>query len=205
MLCGDRLLSATLLKEPAQVRLPISSVERMACVALGEGAERRAVRYEIMKRVLDQKPASRSPDVPSRQSHPAVPSFIPGAMYVFTGLLIVLALVAGGGLLLSDLAPHVFVGMPRAPISAAPLLLIGAASLGFQVLTRPRLLELFKALLVSLAFILWGIDQMLPPGRLTTTVGDIVIVLYVIDLGWIMGSALRHQTIWKERRKPPSR
>jgi hypothetical protein len=96
-----------------------------------------------------------------------------------------------------------FVGLPHAPISAAPLLLIGAASLGFQVLTRPRPLELFKALLVSLAFILWGIDQMLPPGWLTTMVGDVVIVLYVIDLGWMMGSTLRQHPTW--RRKPPSR
>jgi hypothetical protein len=205
MSCGDGLLLATLLKEPAQVRLPTNSVERMACVALCKVTERRAVRYEIMKRVLDQEAVSHSPDVPLRQSHPAITSFIQGTVYVFTGLLIVLALGAGGGLLLNDLASHVVVGLPHAPVSAAPLLLIGAASLGFQALTHPRPLELFKALLVSLAFILWGIDQMLPPGWLTTTVGDVVIVLYVIDLGWIMGSALRRHPAWKERRKPPSR
>ncbi|GHO95400.1 hypothetical protein KSF_054480 [Reticulibacter mediterranei] len=124
---------------------------------------------------------------------------------MFTWLLIVLALFTGGGLLLGDLAPQVFVSLPHAPVSAAPLLLIGAASLGFQVLTRPKPLELFKALLVSLAFILWGVDQMLPPGWLTTTVGDVVIVLYVIDLGWMMGSALRQRPRWKKRAKPPSR
>lgn len=116
----------------------------------------------------------------------------------------VLALLAGGGLLLRDLALHLFVDLPHAPLSAAPLLLIGAASWGFQVLTRPKPLELFKALLVSLAFILGGIDQMLPPGWLTTTVGDVVITLYVIDLGWIMGSALRTQKRGKERQKPLS-
>ncbi len=76
----------------------------------------------------------------------------------------VLALLAGGGLLLSDLALHLFVDLPHAPLWAAPLLLMGAASLGFEGLTRPKPLELFKALLVSLAFILWGRDQMLPPG-----------------------------------------
>jgi hypothetical protein len=76
-------------------------------------------------------------------------------------------------------------------VSAAPLLLIGAASLGFQVLTRPKLLDLFKALLVSMAFILWGIDQLLPASWFTTTVGDVVITLYVIDLGWVMIDRLR--------------
>src|SRR6266567_8141663 len=133
-----------------------------------------------MKHVLDQETVSHPPVEPAHQRHPVVITFLQGAVYVFTGLLIVLALFAGGWLLLGDLAPQMFVGLPHAPISAAPLVLIGAASLGFQVLTRPRPLELFKALLVSLAFILWGIDQMLPPGWLTTTVGDVVIVLYVI-------------------------
>ena len=97
-----------------------------------------------------------------------------------------LALTAGTVLLLSDVAQGFLPALPHAPISAAPLLLIGAASLAFQVLTRPKLLDLLKALIVSLAFILWGIDQMLPPGWLATTLGDVVISLYVLDLGWLM-------------------
>ncbi|HLG78233.1 MAG TPA: hypothetical protein VKX46_17590, partial [Ktedonobacteraceae bacterium] len=140
---------------------------------------------------------------PARGWRSVVPSFLRAAVYVFTSLLVVLALFAGGLLLLGDLFPQLVVGLPHAPVSAAPLLLIGAASLGFQVLTRPRPFEVFKALLVSLAFILWGIDQMLPPGWLTTTIGDVVIVLYVIDLGWLMGSALRHYPHHKS--KPPPR
>jgi hypothetical protein len=156
-----------------------------------------------MKRVLDSETVSPSPAEPAHQQHPVAISLLQGGVYVFTGLLIVLALFSGGWLLLGDLAPQMFVGIPHAPVSAAPLLLIGIASLGFQILTRPRPLEAFKALLVSLAFILWGIDQMLAPGWLTTMIGDVVIVLYVIDLGWMMGSALRQHPAW--RRKPPSR
>jgi hypothetical protein len=156
---------------------------------------------KFMKRLLNQESASHPPIFPRRHSQLAVATYIKGAVYVFTGLLIVLALTAAGALLLNDLAAKVYIGLPHAPLSAAPLLLIGAASLGFQVLTRPKPLELFKAGLVSLAFILWGLDQMLPPGWLTTTVGDVVIVLYVVDLGWIMGSALRTQRAG-ERKHP---
>lgn len=113
---------------------------------------------------------------------------------VIVGLLIIVALLAGAGLLLSDLLPSfVVVVIPHVPISAAPLLLIGVASLGFQALTRPRLLDVCRALLLSLAFVLWGIDQMLPRGWQATTLGDVVIVLYVIDLAWMMGAALLHQ------------
>ena len=101
------------------------------------------------------------------------------------------ALVAGVLLLLSDLFP---LPWPHAPISAAPLLLIGAAYLAFQILTGPTLLDLCKALIVSSAFILWGIDQMLPAGWFATTLGDVVIVLYVVDLGWMMLDRLKQRS-----------
>jgi hypothetical protein len=140
-----------------------------------------------MKNMLDQEPGAHSPTVISR---PSIASFLQRVVFLFTWLLIVLALVAGAILLLDDLALHRLVRLPHAPVSAAPLLLVGAAFLGFQVLTRPKPLDLFKALLVSSAFILWGIDQMLPPGWWASTLGDLVITLYVIDLGWMMGSAL---------------
>ena len=108
------------------------------------------------------------------------------AIVLISWLLLVLAFCASLGLLLDDLAPRLLARLAHAPISAAPLLLIGSASLCFQIITRPKPLDLCKALLVSLAFLLWGIDQMLPAGWITTLIGDCVIVLYVVDLGWMI-------------------
>lgn len=99
-----------------------------------------------------------------------------------------LALAAGVVLLLCDLFLTAF---PHAPISAAPLLFIGVAYLGFQMIIRPTPLDLFKALIVSSAFLLWGVDQLLPASWLATTLGDVVITLYVVDLGWIMLDRLK--------------
>ena len=65
--------------------------------------------------------------------------------------------------------------------------------LGFQVLLRPKPLDLFKALIVSSAFILRGVDQLLPVGWVATTLGDIVITLYVVDLGWMMIDRLKQR------------
>ncbi len=147
--------------------------------------------------MLDQEPVVHSTTVTSR---PFIASFLQRVVYVFTWLLIVLALVAGAMLLLYDLALLRQFGLPHAPVSAAPLLLVGVAFLGFQVLTRPKPLDLFKALLVSSAFILWGIDQMLTPGWWASTLGDVVITLYVIDLGWMMGSALSSHLVVRRTR-----
>ena len=120
-------------------------------------------------------------------------SFINPLLYPLTRIIVILAFVAGTVLLLCDLFLTAF---PHAPLSAAPLLFIGVAYLGFQMIIRPSPLDLFKALIVSSAFILWGVDQLLPAGWFATTLGDIVITLYVVDLGWMMLDRLKqsHQS-----------
>ena len=115
-------------------------------------------------------------------------SLVHTLFHLFTWVVVVLALAAGVTLLTRDVF---LIGLPHAPVSAAPLLFTGAAYLGFQVLLRPKPLALFKALIVSSAFILWGVDQLLPVGWVATTLGDIVITLYVLDLGWMMIDRLK--------------
>ena len=132
----------------------------------------------------------RPPSLSSREATAQPPSLVHKLLYLFTWVVVVLALVAGVALLTSDVF---FTILPHAPVSAAPLLFVGAAYLGFQVLIRPKPLDLFKALIVSSAFILWGIDQLFPIGRITTTLGDVVITLYVIDLGWVMIDRLKQR------------
>jgi hypothetical protein len=106
-------------------------------------------------------------------------------------MVIVLAFIGGAVLLANDVPWPVLKPLAHAPVSALPLLLIGIAALSFQLVIRPNLLDLFKAFIVSAAFLLWGIDQLLPAGWLATTMGDVVIVLYVIDLGWMMIDRLK--------------
>ena len=87
--------------------------------------------------------------------------------------------------------PHAASLIARAPITAAPLLMAGASYVALQIILRPRPLELLKRLMVAAAFILWGIDQLMPPGPLTTAIGDLVISLYVFDLALIIVAQLR--------------
>lgn len=131
-------------------------------------------------------------------------------LYLFIGLVVVLALASATFLLIFDASLPFLQPLEHAPVSAAPLLLIGLASLCFQLMIRPKLLDLLKAFIVSAAFILWGIYQLLPPGRFATTLGDVVIVLFVIDLGWMMVGRLKHRgwprrTLHKEAISPSER
>lgn len=76
------------------------------------------------------------------------------------------------------------------PLSALPLLLAGISYLVLQVIVRPRPLELLKRVMLAAAFLLWGFVQLMPAGNLASELGNLVIALYVIDLGLIIWTDL---------------
>jgi uncharacterized membrane protein HdeD (DUF308 family) len=80
--------------------------------------------------------------------------------------------------------------LKNVPLSALPLLLAGISYLVLQVIVRPRPLELFKRVMLAAAFLLWGIVQLMPAGNLASELGNLVIALYVIDLGLIIWTDL---------------
>jgi len=130
---------------------------------------------------------SDKPQTPiSTQSIPPKPSVFSRLIYT----ILILSLLGCAVLLLFDFFPALLPLLTHGPVSALPLLLIGIAYLALQVILRPAPLELLKRGMLASAFILWGIDQLLPMGPVATTLGDIVIVLYIIDLALMMYDTL---------------
>jgi hypothetical protein len=101
-------------------------------------------------------------------------------------LLVVLALAAGMGLLISDAKIWNLTGLPASVISAAPLLLVGTSFLLLQPIIRPRFMELLKNGLLAATFLLWGIIQLMPKNAASMRLGNVVIALYVLDLAWVI-------------------
>jgi hypothetical protein len=81
--------------------------------------------------------------------------------------------------------------MKNVPLSALPLLLAGSSYLTLQAILRPRPLELLKRFMLGAAFLLWGVVQLMPASDLTTELANLVIALYVVDLGWIICTELQ--------------
>jgi hypothetical protein len=79
------------------------------------------------------------------------------------------------------------------PLSAIPLLLAGVSYIVLQAIVRPQPLELFKRLMLGSAFLLWGVVQLLPVGNFSNELGNVVIALYVIDLGLIVWTELEKE------------
>ena len=95
----------------------------------------------------------------------------------------VLALAFAGLLLLSNLP--LISNTFHSYLSAVPLALAG---IGYAILTLragPSRGTFFKRLLLAATFIIWAVDQLLPPGRVATLIGDLVIAAYVLDLFWL--------------------
>ncbi len=88
------------------------------------------------------------------------------------------------GILLASNLPLVPGGM-HSYLSAVPLALAGIGYAALQIRARPARGTLLKRLLLAATFITWAVDQLLPPGRLATVIGDVVIAAYVLDLYWL--------------------
>jgi len=111
-------------------------------------------------------------------------------------LVCVLAVLSGVVLLIADspLSAYVHLPVSRAVIEATPLLLVGIAFLGWLVVDRPGVVDLIKQGFIALAFILWGVDLLIPGGRWATFIGAVVIAIYVFDLAWLMEGNFRKMT-----------
>jgi hypothetical protein len=99
-------------------------------------------------------------------------------------VLVVVALISSIGLLARDTGTGRSVGLSATAISSLPLLAVGVSFLLIQPMLRPRWAELAKNALLAATFLLWGCVQLMERNSLAKTLGDLVIVLYVVDLAW---------------------
>jgi len=111
----------------------------------------------------------------------------------FAGALTIAAIVAAAILLIFDARPFPSSLFDHSPLSAMPLLLAGASYVVLQAMLRPRPMELIRRLMLGGAFLLWGIVQLMRAGALATDLGDVVITLYVIDLGLMVQAELQRR------------
>ncbi len=76
---------------------------------------------------------------------------------------------------------------------ALSLMLIGLSYICLQLsAARPRK-EMIKGVLLGLAFLLWGGEQFVPPGRFVTLMDSAVVTIFVVDLGAIIVEHLKRR------------
>jgi hypothetical protein len=93
-------------------------------------------------------------------------------------------------LLVQDTIPAL-TGSVRTWLAAIALLLAGAACMGLASAVRAHPKDAILRVSLGSAFVLWGIQQLMAQSTLSAILGDIVIVLFVVDLGAVIDTTLR--------------
>jgi hypothetical protein len=101
-------------------------------------------------------------------------------------LLGVLTLASVAVLLVWDALPSHFPPRAHNLLGALPLALIAIAYLVYQSIRRPGPAELFKALLLALAFLFWAANQYWPDSPRATLYNDVAIALFVLDVFFVL-------------------
>lgn len=102
---------------------------------------------------------------------------------VALGILTLLSVVV---LLLWDLRPALFPARAHDLLGALPLALIAVAYLVYQSIRRPGPAELFKAVLLATAFLLWAGNQYWSTASWSTLLNDLAIALFVLDVFFVL-------------------
>jgi hypothetical protein len=89
-------------------------------------------------------------------------------------------------LLAADACRTAYVARFHDLFGALALGLIAFAYLAYQSVRRPSRMEMLKALLLSVAFLLWAANQMCPNTTQGTLFNDFAIALFVLDVYWII-------------------
>jgi hypothetical protein len=85
-----------------------------------------------------------------------------------------------------DAFPRLFPARAHDLLAAFPLALIAVAYLVYQSAHRPAPMEVLKAVLLSVAFLLWAANQFWPDLPQATLFNDLAIALFVLDVFLVM-------------------
>jgi len=97
-----------------------------------------------------------------------------------------ITLASVGVLFVWDSFPGLFPAGAHSLLGAFPLFMIAVAYLVYQTAHRPAGLEVVKAILLAVAFLFWGANQLWPNLGAATLFNDIAIGLFVLDVFLVM-------------------
>jgi hypothetical protein len=101
----------------------------------------------------------------------------------------VLTLISVGGLLVSDVSPHLIPAQGHDFLAALPLVLIALACVVHQAARRAPRMEWVKTSILVLAFLSWATNQLCHDHWVAMVFNDMAIAAFVLDMflviiGW---------------------
>jgi hypothetical protein len=115
---------------------------------------------------------------------------IAAALRLMSALVLGAAFASAAGILVLDVFHWLRPDLSWKVKSAIPLICIGVSYALLQFTLPRTLTEFCLSLAVSLAFVLWGAEQFIPVPRIASQVDDVVVFLFVFDLGIVIRGRL---------------
>jgi uncharacterized membrane protein len=91
-----------------------------------------------------------------------------------------------GVLFIWDAFPQEFPAKAHETLASFPLVMIALTYIAYQCARRPARMEFIKAIMLTVAFLFWAANQLLPNYRQATLFNDIAIALFVLDVFLVM-------------------
>ena len=107
--------------------------------------------------------------------------------------LLIAALAGTLTLLAMDAANHLSLTFAHQRTGALSFMLVGASYISLLFSDSRPWREKMQGLLLAAGFLLWGGEQFMPPGPLTTAVDSLVVSIFVTDLGLVIVNKLKHK------------
>jgi hypothetical protein len=104
-----------------------------------------------------------------------------------------LALIGVTILLVFDAANRLKFTAIHRHAGAFSFMLIGSSYLSLLFSSGRPLRKMLKEIFLGIAFLLWGCEQFLPPTRIVTAMDTAVVLIFVIDLSWIIVERLKNR------------
>jgi len=112
---------------------------------------------------------------------------------ILSALALAVAFASAMGVIILDAMHCIRPDLPWKIKSAIPLICIGTSYALLQFTLPRTFLEFGLSLTVSLAFVLWGVEQFIPAPQIASVVDDVVVFLFVLDLAVVIrGHLARH-------------
>jgi hypothetical protein len=110
-----------------------------------------------------------------------------------SGTAAVLAFACAAGILALDAAHLIRPDVSWRVKSALPLICVGVSYALLQFTVPLTLTGFCLSLSVSLGFILWGVEQYIAVARIAGMVDDVVVFIFVMDLGLVIRGRLKQE------------
>jgi hypothetical protein len=111
--------------------------------------------------------------------------------YALSTIFFIMALAGIVVLIGTDILHHLRFSLLHQRLDAWPLTMIGLSYIALNLAGNLSRADRIKGIIMGVAFLLWGGEQLIPPSRISTVMDEGAVTIFVVDVTFIIWSRIR--------------